>query len=145
MARCPALGSAEAKLAADTAKKCESEGKDPINLKTFDSQASVNLALRGGRVDAAVSSASQVAYVMTQAKDQFALVPLPWAPKYKTGLVLGRNSDTEKFAKAVQAATDHLIENGELQKILDKFNAGQGLIKKAEILPSSADGSTGGN
>ncbi|MFJ8106050.1 transporter substrate-binding domain-containing protein [Streptomyces sp. NPDC096132] len=134
------LGSAEAALAEKLAGKCRTAGKDPITVKTFDSQANVNLALRGGRVDAAVSSASQVAYVMSQAKNQFKLIELPWAPKYKTGFVLGRNSDTAQFAKAIAAATDHLIENGELQKILDKFNAGQGLIAKAEILPS-----TGGN
>ncbi|NNN32295.1 transporter substrate-binding domain-containing protein [Streptomyces sp. S3(2020)] len=131
------LGSAEAALAAKLADKCESAGKDAITVKTFDSQANVNLALRGGRVDAAVSSASQVAYVMSQAKNQFKLVELDWAPKYKTGMVLARNSDTAQFAKAVQAATDHLIDNGELQKILDEFNAGQGLIKKAEILPAT--------
>ncbi|MGQ4386149.1 ABC transporter substrate-binding protein [Streptomyces sp. SAS_270] len=131
------LGSAEAALAEKIAGKCKSAGKGAITVKTFDSQANVNLALRGGRVDAAVSSASQVAYVMSQTKGQFKLVELPWAPKYKTGFVLPRNSDTEKFAKAVQAATDHLVENGELQKILDKFNAGQGLITKAEILPAT--------
>lgn len=132
------LGSAEAKLAGELVSKCKSAGKDPITVKTFDSQANVNLALRGGRVEAAVSSASQVAYVMSQTKNQFSLVELPWAPKYKTGLVLPRNSDTTKFAAAVEAATSHLIENGQLQKILDKFNAGQGLIAKAEILPTSA-------
>jgi polar amino acid transport system substrate-binding protein len=132
------LGSAEAKLASGLVSKCKSAGKDPITVKTFDSQASVNLALRGGRVEAAVSSASQIAYVMSQSKNQFSLIDLPWAPSYKTGLVLGRNADTAKFAKAIQAATDHLIENGELQKILDEFNAGKGLIKKAEILPASA-------
>ncbi|MBD0844632.1 transporter substrate-binding domain-containing protein [Streptomyces sp. TRM68416] len=131
------LGSAEAALATELAGKCKTAGKSAITVKTFKSQAEVNLALSGGRVDAAVSSASQVAYVMSQTKNQFKLVELPWAPQYKTGMVLGRNSDTEKFAKAVQAATDHLIENGELQKILDEFNAGQGLIDKAEILPST--------
>ncbi|MGI5459792.1 transporter substrate-binding domain-containing protein [Streptomyces sp. CA-249302] len=131
------LGSAEAALADKLAGKCKSAGKSAITVKTFESQAEVNLALRGGRVDAAVSSASQVAYVMSQAKGQFKLVELPWAPKYKTGFILPRNSDSAKFAKAVQAATDHLIENGELQQILDKFNAGQGLIEKAEILPST--------
>ncbi len=139
------LGSAEAALAGKLAKKCESAGKAVITVKTFDSQANVNLALQGGRVDAAVSSASQVAYVMSQTKNQFKLVELPWAPKYKTGLVLGRHDDTEQFAEAVRAATDHLIGNGELQEVLDEFNAGQGLIKKAEILSSAADGSTGSN
>lgn len=131
------LGSAEAALAEKLAKQCRSAGKSAITVKTFKSQAEVNLALRGGRVDAAVSSASQVAYVMSQTKNQFKLVELPWAPQYKTGFVLGRDDDSEKFAEAVRAATDHLIKNGELQTILDEFNAGQGLIEKSEILPSS--------
>lgn len=132
------LGSAEAKLAGQLADKCKSAGKKAITVKTFEAQANVNLALRGGRVDAAVSSASQIAYVLSQAKDEFKLVELPWAPKYKTGFVLGRSNDSAQMAKAIEAATNHLIENGELKKILDKFNDGQGLIDKAEILPSSA-------
>lgn len=131
------LGSAEAALAEKLAKQCRSAGKSAITVKTFKSQAEVNLALRGGRVDAAVSSASQVAYVMSQTKNQFELVELPWAPRYKTGFVLGRDDDSAKFAEAVRSATDHLIKNGGLQTILDEFNAGQGLIEKSEILPSS--------
>ncbi|WP_416979817.1 ABC transporter substrate-binding protein [Streptomyces sp. T028] len=132
------LGSAEAALAQKVAGECKSAGKAALTVKTFDSQANVNLALKGGRVDAAVSSASQIAYVMSQSKNQFKLVDLPWAPKYKTGLVLPRNDDTAKFAEAVRLATDHLIGNGRLQKILDKWNGGKGLIRGAEILPASA-------
>ncbi|MEU1515589.1 ABC transporter substrate-binding protein [Streptomyces sp. NPDC005811] len=131
------LGSAEAALAQKVAGECKSAGKDTLTVKTFDSQANVNLALRGGRVDAAVSSASQIAYVMSQSKNQFKLVDLPWAPKYKTGLVLPRNADTAKFAEAVRVATDHLIRNGRLKKILDQWNGGKGLIQGAEILPTS--------
>ncbi len=132
------LGSAEAALIHETAKNCAAKGKPALTVKTFQAQAQVNLALKEGRIDGAVSSASQVAYVMSQTGKDFKLVELPWAPDHATGLALARNADSAQFAKAVQAATDHLIENGELQKILDKFNDGQGAIKKAEILPANA-------
>jgi polar amino acid transport system substrate-binding protein len=133
------LSSAEAALIREIAQECETKGEDKVTPKTFQAQANVNLALSEGRIDAAVSSASQVAYVLDQAGDQFRLVELPWAPDYDTGLALARNDNTDQLAEAVQAATNHLIENGQLQEILDEFNDGQGGIEKAEILPAQGE------
>jgi polar amino acid transport system substrate-binding protein len=132
------LGSAEAELVREIAAECEANGQPEVTAKTFQAQAQVNLALSEGRIDAAVSSASQVAYVLSQTGDKFKLVELPWAPGYDTGLALARNENTEELAKAVQAATDHLIENGKLQEILDEFNDGQGGIEQSEIVPTDA-------
>lgn len=130
------LGSAEAALIREIADECAAKGEAEVTAKTFQAQANVNLALSEGRIDAAVSSASQVAYVLDQTGDKFKLVELPWAPDYDTGLALARNESTDELAKAVEAATNHLIENGKLQEILDEFNDGQGAIDKAEIVPS---------
>lgn len=127
-------GSAEADLVREIATECEEAGEGAVTLKTFGAQADVNLALSEGRVDAAVSSASQVAYVLSQTEGKFDLVELPWAEGYDTGLALARNDDTPEMAKAVEAATDHLIENGTLQDILDKWNDGQGGIDDAQIV-----------
>lgn len=132
------LGSAEADLINEISAECKAGGHPEVTAKTFQAQANVNLALNEGRIDAAVSSASQVAYVLDQTGDKFKLVELPWAPGYDTGLALARNDDTAQLAKAVQAATDHLIENGTLQEILDEFNDGQGGIEKSEIVPANA-------
>ncbi len=132
------LGSAEQALLEQVSKECTASGKPAATVKTFQDQSSVNLALQGGRIDGAVSSASQVANVLQQTKNQFKLVALPWAPSYYTGMALGQSPDTAQMAKAVQAATDYLIKNGTLQKILDKFNQGQGAITKSEILPAPA-------
>lgn len=130
------LGSAEADLVESIADKCAASGGEKVTAKTFKDQAHVNLALNGGRIDAAVSSVSQVAHVLRQTGDDFKLVELPWAPDYKTGVALARNDDSDELAKAIAAATDHLIENGKLQEILDKFNDGKGAIEQAEIVPS---------
>ena len=131
------LGSAEADLINEIAKDCTANGLPAAQAKTFKSQAEVNLALDGGRIDAAVSSASQVANVLNETGDKFRLIELPWAPTYQTGMALARNENTEALAEAVQAATDHLIEDGTMQEILDEYNEGQGAIDKAEILPKT--------
>lgn len=127
-------GSAEADLVRELAAECDQADEDAIALKTFGAQADVNLALSEGRVDAAVSSASQVAYVLSQTKGKFDLVELPWAEGFDTGLALARNDDTAEFAKALEAATDHLIEDGSLQKILDEWNDGQGGTDDAQVV-----------
>lgn len=132
------LGSAEAQLAEGIKRKCAGAGLEPVTVKTFKQQSEVDGALRGKRVDAAVSSTSAVVNVMTKSYAQVDLVELPFAPKYQTGLVLGRNKDTAQLATAVEAATAYLIENGELKKILDKFNRGQGYVRKTETVPSPA-------
>lgn len=132
------LGSAEAALIEKIAHTCPANGQGKVTPKTFQAQANVNLALSEGRVDAAISSASQVANVLHQTKGKFRLVELPWAPDYDTGMALARNKDTDELAKAIAAATDHLIENGKLQKILDELNDGQGAIDGAKIVPPLA-------
>lgn len=132
------LASAESQVAAAAAKQCAADGKPKLNVQTFKDQASVNLALTGGRIDAAVGSASQVAYTVTQTGGKFKLVDAEWGPKYDTGLALSRNADTAKLAEAVKAATDSLIKDGTLQKILDKFNGGVGMVDEAKIEPASA-------
>lgn len=133
------LGSAEAALVEKIADKCAANGQAKVTPKTFQAQANVNLALSEGRVDAGISSASQVANVLRQTKGKFRLVELPWAPDYDTGMALARNKDTDGLAKAVAAATDHLIKNGKLQNILDEFNDGQGAIDSAKIVPPLAE------
>ncbi len=131
------LGSFEADYASKIARRCEESGK-PTEVKTFQEQAAVNLAVSRGRADAGLGAASQVAYVADQAEGTFEVVELDWAPDFYTGLVLARNEDSGQLAQAAAAATDHLIEEGVIQDILDEFNGGLGAIDKARIVPPPA-------
>ncbi|WP_216589126.1 ABC transporter substrate-binding protein [Streptomyces brasiliscabiei] len=132
------LGSAEAQLANEIAAKCKTDGNKAVDVKIFKEQAAVNLAVNEGRADAAIGSTSQVVYVVEQAKNQFKTVELPWGPTNATGIALARNANTDQLAKAIEAATNKLIEDGTLQKILDTYNGGLGAIDKAQIIPASA-------
>jgi len=132
------LGSAEMDLANKVVEYCDTAGKTGTNVKTFETAAQMNLALTGGRADAEIGSASQVSYVVQQTGKQYRAIAVPWSTSYDTGLAISRNADSKKFAKAVAAATNYLIRNGRLQKILDKWNSGLGLAPTAKILPANA-------
>jgi polar amino acid transport system substrate-binding protein len=129
------LGSAEAKFADSIASRCQSAGKKPLEVKTFQEQAAVNLSVSEGRADAALGSTSQVVYVIDQIKGKFKAVELAWGPQNRTGIVLARNADTDQLAKAVEAANNKLIQDGTVQEILDKYNGGLGAVDKATIVP----------
>ena len=133
------LGSSEAALANQLAADCEAAGDDPLTVKTFADQATVNLALSQGRIDANLASGSQVAYSVEQSKGKFKVAEMGFGPQIKTGLALPNNENTAEMAKAFEAATNRLIETGDLQRILDEQNLGLGAVQKSEIVPPVAD------
>lgn len=129
------LGSTEAATAEDMAKECEASGGEPVTVKTFQTQAQVNLALSQGRLDAGLASGSQAAYTVATTKGQFKIAELGFGPEIQTGLALANNEDTAQMAEAFQAATNKLIEDGTLREILDELNGGLGAVDEAEIVP----------
>ncbi|MEU4229106.1 transporter substrate-binding domain-containing protein [Nonomuraea sp. NPDC026600] len=129
------LGSSEAALANKLATGCETAGKDPLTVKTFADQATVNLALSQGRIVANLASGSQVAYSVKQSKGKFKVTEMGFGPEIKTGFVLPNNAYTAEMAKAFEAATNKLIETGGLQRILNEQNLGLGAVKKSEVIP----------
>jgi len=130
------LGSSEAATAQSMADECEASGGDPVTVKTFQTQAQVNLALSQGRLQACLASGSQAAYTVEQTKGQFKLAKLGFGPEIQTGLALPDNDDTAQMALAFQAAVNKLIEDGDLAKILDDLNGGLGAVDKSEIIPA---------
>lgn len=132
------LGSNQAATAQSMADQCKKSGGAATTVETFQTQAQVNLALSQGRIDSSLASSSQAAYTVDQTKGQFKLAKLGFGPEIKSGLALANNADTAQLAKAFQAATDKLIEDGGLNKVLDELNGGLGAVEKSEIVPALA-------
>lgn len=130
------LGSSQAATAQSMVDECKASGGAPTTVETFQTQAQVNLALSQGRIDASLASSSQAAYTVDQTKGQFKLARLGFGPEIKSGLALANNADTPQLAKAFQAATDKLIKDGELDKVLGELNGGLGAVEKSEIVPN---------
>jgi ABC-type amino acid transport substrate-binding protein len=133
------LGSSEAAMANEIAGQCKTSGGKPVTVKTFGTQATVNLALSQGRIDADIASGSQVAYSVEQTKGKFKIAKMGFGPEIKTGLALPNNADTAQLAKAFEAATNELIKTGALKRILDELNGGLGTVEQSEILPPATN------
>lgn len=129
------VGSAEADSANKMKEECDSSGKPGTTVKTFGDQATVNLALSQGRIDAVLASGSQAAYAADQSKGKFKVATMTFGDEIQTGLALARNADSDQLAEAFEAATNQMIEDGSLQKILDETNGGLGMIDTSEIVP----------
>lgn len=130
------LGSAEADTANKLAAKCNQAGGKATTVKTFADQATAGLALSQGRIEANLASGSQAAYTAEKSNGKLKVAKIGFGDEIKTGLALARNNDSDQLAKAFEAATNKLIETGQLQKILDEYNGGLGAIDKSEIVPA---------
>lgn len=130
------LGSAEADFANEMKAECDASGGPTTEVKTFADQATVNLALSQGRVDVVVASGSQAAYAAEQSKGKFKVATMEFGDEIQTGLALARNDNTDQLAKAFEAATNQMIEDGSLQAILDETNGGLGAVEQSEIVPA---------
>ncbi len=111
-------------------KTCKDAGKQPPNGQSFPGQTDVNNALGAGRIDAYLADSPVVAYAVKTTGDLFESVG-PTIQTAPYGIVVPKNDGT--MAKAVQAAVQKLIDDGNYQKILDNWGVGAGKISQSKI------------
>ncbi|MEV6429819.1 ABC transporter substrate-binding protein [Nocardia sp. NPDC051463] len=110
-------------------EKCVAEGKPAIEKKSFDEQSAATTALVLGQVDAMSADSPVTAYGIKKSDGKieaagpvFDSAPYGWAiPK---GSALG---------KALQAAVQHLIDNGKYLEITKNWGVQEGAITKSVI------------
>jgi polar amino acid transport system substrate-binding protein len=123
-------GTVSEDLAKAEAKKCPS-GKT-ITLQRFDDNQQAQTRLRSGGADAVSADFPVAAYAVKTSgggKD-FELVgeQVDAAPY---GIAVGKNNT--QLRDALQAAMNAIIQNGEYQKILEKWGAQDGAVKESVI------------
>lgn len=135
------LGSQEAGFMMKAKEECEAAGKD-LTVKTFQDQATVNLALAQGRIDANLTDEGTAGLLLEQSPDKFRTIEVPFVPVLPTGFAFPNNDDAAAMTKAFSAAVDHLIENGEYKKITAKYfkDGDKGLVEKADVYSTVVDG-----
>ncbi len=135
------LGSQEAGFMTTAKQECEADGKD-LTIKTFQDQATVNLAVAQGRVDANLTDEGTAGLLLEQSPGTFKTLEVPFVPVLPTGFAFPNNDDAAKMTQAFSAAVDHLIENGEYKKITAKYfkDGDKGLVEKADVYSTVVDG-----
>ncbi|GAA4538190.1 ABC transporter substrate-binding protein [Amycolatopsis samaneae] len=117
-------------------KKCTESGKPAINITQLQAQTDVNLALNAKRVQGELADSPVIDYAITQTSGQMERVGDPY-DSLPYGIVLKKNSGD--YGKAVQGAVQKLMDDGTLQKLIDKWKLNPvGVLKKSEINPAAS-------
>ncbi|MGV9821365.1 ABC transporter substrate-binding protein [Nocardia xishanensis] len=109
--------------------KCVAEGKPAIDIKPFDEQSAATNALVLGQVDAMSADSPVTAYAIKQSSGKietagsvFDSAPYGWAvPK------------GSPLAKVLQAAVNHLIQNGQYKQITENWGVQEGAITQSVV------------
>ena len=117
----------------DRSKKCEADGKQPINIVTLKNQTDITTRLVNGSVDAMAADSPIIGYGITQTNGQIEKIGDVYdsAPQ---GIAVAK-SDTA-LAEVIQKTVSKLIEDGSYKKILEGWGNADGAITKSEVNPA---------
>ena len=125
-------GSREYEFALKHQPKCKALGKKPINVLTFNDGTSAADSLMSKRADLFWIGSTAVSYFVRQSNGQTKVVG-SYTDRSYIGIALPKGSD---LAPVLQAAVQHLIDDGTYQKIVQKWGLQSGAIKKAPLNPT---------
>ncbi|RJO69236.1 ABC transporter substrate-binding protein [Nocardia panacis] len=110
-------------------KKCQAEGKPPIDKKAFEEQSAATNALVLGQVDAMSADLPVTAYAVQQAGGKIENSGTAFGSALY-GWPVPKGSP---LAKVLQGAVQHLIDTGKYQEICKNWGVQSGAIAKAAI------------
>jgi polar amino acid transport system substrate-binding protein len=125
-------GSREFEFARGHDAQCKALGKPPINILAFNDSAGAADSMMSKRSDLFWVGSTAVSYFVTQTHGKAKVVGSYTDPSY-IGIAMPKGSD---MAPALQAAVQHLIDDGTYQKIVKKWGLEDGAIKKAPLNPT---------
>jgi polar amino acid transport system substrate-binding protein len=118
-------------LLTDSASKCAAAGKKPWTVQYFSDTAPIFLGLANGKLDLYFGPTLSLKYDATHIAGTKFLGQISSTP---VGFVTAKNSP---IAKALSAAVNELIANGDYAKIFAKWGVGGDLITKSVLNPAT--------
>ncbi|HEX5540566.1 MAG TPA: ABC transporter substrate-binding protein [Micromonospora sp.] len=113
-------------------KACTDAGKPEISIDQFPGQDNATAAVISGKDDAMLADYPVGVYAVTESNGQLELLDKMYeAAPY--GYVIAK--DQAAFAEVVREAVKALIDDGTYQKILDKWQVGDGAITDPAVNP----------
>lgn len=125
-------GSREMVFAEDHQPKCAAAGKKPINALAFSDGNGAAEALMSRRADLYWLGSTAISYFVAQSKGRAKVVGHYTDTSY-LGVALPKGSD---LAAPLQAAIQHLIDDGAYAKIVAKWGLEGNAVKQAPLNPT---------
>ncbi|UNX53449.1 ABC transporter substrate-binding protein [Georgenia sp. TF02-10] len=125
-------GTIQDEQSAEMAAQCEADGEEPLEVLRYNSQADVTTNLVGGKIDVmyADSPVGQYAALQTDGQVEQLGEVTDAAPQ---GIVVAK--DDAELTAALQAAMQHLMDEGTWAEILDAWGI-TGALSTAELNPA---------
>ncbi|MBV8392147.1 MAG: ABC transporter substrate-binding protein [Alphaproteobacteria bacterium] len=128
-------GSREMVFAEEHQPKCAAAGKKPINALAFNDGNGAAEAMMSRRADLFWLGSTAVSYFVAQSKGKTKVVGSYTDTSY-IGVALPKGST---MAAPMQAAIQHLIDNGTYTRIVTKWGLEKGAIKHAPLNPTNVE------
>lgn len=126
-------GTSEDDSAQKQSKECTSAGKKPANILSYKTLPEATTNVIGGKADVSFGDSMIIAYSIKQTNGTLEqLGGITDAALF--GVATAKNDGG--LSKAVQAATQKLIDDGTMKKILATWGNEGGMIAKSEINPA---------
>ncbi|WP_175955401.1 ABC transporter substrate-binding protein [Schaalia sp. Marseille-Q2122] len=125
-------GTYQQDYAQELSDKCVADGKSPIEIKPEDVQTSIATKVIGGQYDATLADSTVIGFTVELAEGKLEQVGevIESEPQ---GIAVAK--DNVELAKAVQAAVQYLMDNGQFAKILGAYGAEDAALTTAELNP----------
>ena len=117
-------GTAQETAAQHKSKQCVKAGHKPIDLLSYASQSDATTNVTGGKADVLYADSVITGYAIKQTSKLVAL-----------GGITAKNDGG--LSKAIQVATQKLIDDGTMKKLLAAWGTQEGLIKTSQVNPES--------
>lgn len=117
-------GTAQETAAQHKSKQCVKAGHKPIDLLSYASQSDATTNVTGGKADILYADSVITGYAIKQTSKLVAL-----------GGITAKNDGG--LSKAIQVATQKLIDDGTMKKLLAAWGTQDGLIKTSQVNPES--------
>ena len=126
-------GTAQETAAQHKSKQCVKAGHKPIDLLSYASQSDATTNVTGGKADVLYADSVITSYAIKQTSKLEALGGITDAAKF--GVITAKNDGG--LSKAIQVATQKLIDDGTMKKLLAAWGTQDGLIKTSQVNPES--------
>lgn len=126
-------GTAQETAAQQKSTQCVKAGKKPIDLLSYASQSDATTNVAGGKADVLYADSIITSYAIKQTSKLEALGGITDASMF--GVATAKNDGG--LSKAIQVATQKLIDDGTMKKLLTAWGTEDGLIETSEVNPES--------
>ncbi|MFD5002264.1 ABC transporter substrate-binding protein [Streptomyces mutabilis] len=128
-------GTNQEKLLIEWSEENEKAGREPVDIKYYQNDSDVYLALRSGRIDLYLGPNPTAAYHAATTGETEVVGTYSGAGATLQGLIAATTKKGSGLVEPLADALDHIIDNGTYAKVLERWGLADEAVTNSEINP----------